>query len=76
MTDKKKVLIIDDDPAICESVKAILDGSGFDAAYALSGKAYDLPNRGTNYYLLEFNLTDLRSGTVTWINKYEVKVAR
>ena len=44
--------------------------------YALSGKAYDLPNRGTNYYLLEFNLTDLRSGTVTWINKYEVKAAR
>ena len=44
--------------------------------YALSGKAYDLPNRGTNYYLLEFNLTDLRSGTITSINKYEVKVAR
>ncbi len=38
MTDKKKVLIIDDDPAICESVKAILDGSGFDASCALSGK--------------------------------------
>lgn len=38
MTEKKKVLIIDDDPAICESVKAILDASGFDAGYALSGK--------------------------------------
>ncbi len=38
MADKKKVLIIDDDPAICESVKAILDGNGFDASYALSGK--------------------------------------
>ena len=38
MADAKKVLIIDDDPAICESVKAILDGSGFDASYALSGK--------------------------------------
>ncbi|HOW85711.1 MAG TPA: response regulator [Candidatus Aminicenantes bacterium] len=38
MTDKKKVLIIDDDPAICESVQAILQGSGFDASYALSGK--------------------------------------
>jgi DNA-binding response OmpR family regulator len=37
MADKKKVLIIDDDPAICESVKAILDGNGFDAVYALSG---------------------------------------
>jgi DNA-binding response OmpR family regulator len=38
MADAKKVLIIDDDPAICESVKAILDGSGFDATCALSGK--------------------------------------
>ncbi|MEN6561509.1 MAG: response regulator [Acidobacteriota bacterium] len=38
MTDKKKVLIIDDDPAICESVKAILDGNGFEASCALSGK--------------------------------------
>jgi len=32
-----KVLIIDDDPAICESVKAILDGSGYEAETALSG---------------------------------------
>jgi len=38
MTDKKKVLIIDDDPAICESLKAILDGNGFEASCALSGK--------------------------------------
>ena len=38
MAEKKKVLIIDDDPAICESVKAILDGNGFDASYSLSGK--------------------------------------
>ncbi|MBN1531544.1 MAG: response regulator [Spirochaetes bacterium] len=38
MADKKKVLIIDDDPAICDSVKAILDGNGFDTKVALSGK--------------------------------------
>jgi len=34
----KKVLIIDDDPAICESVKAVLDMSGFESFTALSGK--------------------------------------
>ena len=34
----KKVLIIDDDPAICESVQAILDAEGFQTAAALSGK--------------------------------------
>ena len=38
MAANKKVLIIDDDPAICESVKAILDANGFETDYALSGK--------------------------------------
>jgi DNA-binding response OmpR family regulator len=38
MADKKVVLVIDDDPAICDSVKAILDGNGFDTKVALSGK--------------------------------------
>jgi hypothetical protein len=44
--------------------------------YALYGKAYDMPNRGTNYYLIEFVVTNLRSGEQVWANKYEVKVAR
>ena len=44
--------------------------------YALYGKAYDLPNRGTNYYMLEFTLADLRTGTQAWTRQYEVKVAR
>jgi hypothetical protein len=44
--------------------------------YAMHGKVYDLPNRGTNYYLLEFDLTDLKSGIVVWTNRYEVKVKR
>lgn len=38
MAAKKKVLIIDDDPAICESVQAILDANGYETACALSGK--------------------------------------
>ena len=38
MADKKKVLIIDDDPAICDSVKAILEGNGYEAATALNGR--------------------------------------
>lgn len=38
MPDKTKVLVIDDDPAICVSVKAILDASGYETATALSGK--------------------------------------
>lgn len=38
MPDKTKVLIVDDDPAICDSVKAILEGNGYLAATALSGR--------------------------------------
>lgn len=38
MPDKTKVLVIDDDPAICVSVKAILEASGYETATALSGK--------------------------------------
>ncbi len=38
MPDKTKVLVIDDDPAICVSVKAILDASGYETATALSGR--------------------------------------
>ncbi len=38
MADKKKILIIDDDPDILDSVKAILDGSGFEAITASTGK--------------------------------------
>jgi hypothetical protein len=44
--------------------------------FALYGKAYDLPNRGTNYYLLEFTVVSLRTGAQVWTNKYEVKAAR
>jgi len=44
--------------------------------FALYGKAFDLPNRGTNYYLLEFTVVNLRTGMQVWTNKYEVKAAR
>lgn len=44
--------------------------------FALHGKVFDMPNRGTNYYLMQFDVTDLRSGAIVWSNKYEVKVAR
>jgi two-component system response regulator VicR len=38
MAAAKKVLIIDDDPAICDSVKAVLEAVGFETAVAYSGK--------------------------------------
>ena len=34
----KKILVIDDDPDILDSVKAILDANGFQVATALSGQ--------------------------------------
>jgi hypothetical protein len=44
--------------------------------YALYAKAMDMPNRGTVYYLLQFDLVDLKTGVQPWSRKYEVKVAR
>jgi two-component system alkaline phosphatase synthesis response regulator PhoP len=38
MAIPKKVLVIDDDPVICDSLKAVLDATGFEAVTALSGK--------------------------------------
>ena len=44
--------------------------------YALYGRIINLPNRGTDYYLCEFTVTDLHTRVQVWSNAYEVKVAR
>jgi hypothetical protein len=44
--------------------------------YGLYARISDMPNRGTNYYFMEFTVTDLRNGTQPWTDAYEVKVAR
>lgn len=38
MANKKVILVIDDDPDILDSIKAILSANGFDVVTALSGK--------------------------------------
>ncbi|TFH38208.1 MAG: response regulator [Chrysiogenales bacterium] len=38
MGEKKKILVIDDDPDITDSIKAILTGSGFEVYTASDGK--------------------------------------
>ncbi|MCR9216223.1 MAG: hypothetical protein ACFHWZ_03105 [Phycisphaerales bacterium] len=43
------------------------------ADYALQGEFYDLPNQGSNYYLLTFQIVDLNDGEIYWENSYEVK---
>jgi hypothetical protein len=44
--------------------------------YALYAKAYDMPNRATNYYMLQFDLVNLQTREQVWSRTYEVKVAR
>jgi hypothetical protein len=44
--------------------------------YAMYAKAMDLPNRSTNYYLIEFTVIDMKSGIQVWTRTYEVKTAR
>jgi hypothetical protein len=44
--------------------------------YILYGKAIDMPNRSTNFYLLQFNIVDTRSRVQVWSRTYQVKVSR
>lgn len=44
--------------------------------YALYGKAFDMPNRGTNYYMIQFDVVNLDTREQVWSRKYEVKAAR
>ena len=44
--------------------------------YALYCRVSDLPNRGTNYYFFEFNVTQFATGVQVWTDAYEVRVAR
>lgn len=50
--------------------------------FALYGKVMDMPNRATNYYLVQFTITSLRdtpsarAGIQVWTGMYEVQVAR
>jgi DNA-binding NtrC family response regulator len=64
MAAKKKVLVIDDDPAICESVQAILAANGYDTAYALSGKDGLASFRGMNpdIVLCDMMMEDIDAG--------------
>jgi hypothetical protein len=52
------------------------------ADYVLTCEIYDLPTRGTNYFLLDYQLVQLREastgpdvgpGAIVWENQYEVK---
>jgi hypothetical protein len=44
--------------------------------YSMIGKAYDMPNRSTIYFMLEFDVTNLQTRQLVWSRQYEVKVAR
>ncbi len=49
--------------------------AGTQPDFALEAVARDLPNRGTNFYSIEFHLVDLRTREEVWTNSYEVRVA-
>ena len=44
--------------------------------FALRGTAMDLPNRGTVYYNLQFELVDLKTREIVWSDQYEVRTSR
>ncbi len=44
--------------------------------YILYGKALDMPNRSTNFYLLQFTVFNAQTREQVWVGTYQVKVAR
>jgi len=50
--------------------------AGVQPDYVLYGKAMDLPNRATNYYQLQFDMTSFRTREMVWTGMYEVRTAR
>jgi hypothetical protein len=44
--------------------------------FALYAKAYDMPNRGTTYYLISFIVTDLKTREQVFNKEYETRVSR
>ena len=44
--------------------------------YALTGTALDLPNRSTDFYLLDFRVENLKTRELVFDRQYQVKVAR
>jgi hypothetical protein len=53
--------------------------AGINPDYMLYGKIQDMPNRGTNTYRFEFNLSALQGAlarTQPWSDEYIVKVER
>ncbi|MEL7239806.1 MAG: hypothetical protein AAGK78_13185, partial [Planctomycetota bacterium] len=50
--------------------------AGIQPDYSLYAIVSDLPNRGTNFYQFQFDLTDLRTRELVWTDAYNVRVAR
>jgi Peptidoglycan-synthase activator LpoB len=44
--------------------------------YIMYGKAMDMPNRSTNFFILEFTIFNAQTRVQVWSRDYEVKVAR
>ncbi len=49
---------------------------GVQPDYALYGKVMEMPNRATSYFLIQFELDNLKTREQVWVNDYEVKVLR
>ena len=47
--------------------------AGIQPHYALHAEVSDLPNRGTNFFLFSFTLTDLRAREDVWTDGYTVR---
>ena len=65
MANKKVILVIDDDPDILDSIKAILSANGFDVATAMSGKEgiYAVSSSKPDLILCDMMMERIDAGT-------------
>lgn len=79
---KNSVALIENKARLANIRNRELDGPApsnnprIQADYALYAAVRDMPNRNTNYYLVQFTATDLRTGEQVWNGMYEVQVER
>jgi len=67
-THRKRILIVDDEPAICQLCQRVLTGEGFEADIAVNGKAAQDMIEEQQYHLF---LIDIRLPVMTGKELYQ-----
>ena len=54
----------------------MISSAAINPDYIMYGKAMDMPNNSTNFFLLEFTIFNAQTRVQVWSRHYEVKTSR